>query len=300
MMGGTKMLCGFCPAHPSLLTHDYITLSLPGQPGRYIILYSKRDFIFRLLYLFAKDIRGKMEQHSESEDTTMKQYVDIILASGSPRRRELLSQAGLTFNVIVSNENEIIRSSIPAEVVKELAHQKAASVFNALEFHADKTTADGMAAAAGREAVSNESRKRIIIAADTIVVRDGTILGKPHDEADALQMLMSLAGRAHQVFTGICVLESEGNACLSETSEETKQPALLFAEETQVVFTSFSEAAAKAYIATGEPMDKAGSYGIQGLGSFLVKGITGDFHNVMGFPLGSFLRKGIDLHWFEI
>ncbi len=201
----------------------------------------------------------------------MKQYVDIILASGSPRRKELLTQAGLAFTVRVSNEEESITNPDPAELVKELALLKSRSVLSSLK----------------AEKVGTLSDRTVIIGADTIVVRDGVILGKPSDEEDALNMLMSLSGRKHQVLTGVCALYNES-------------PAILFAEETLVEFTSFTEKEARAYIATKEPMDKAGAYGIQGLGSFLVKGITGDFHSVMGFPLGSFLRKGMSLGWFAL
>ena len=201
----------------------------------------------------------------------MKQYVNMILASGSPRRKELLTQAGLTFRVMVSNEEENTTASEPSEVVKELALLKSRSVLSALKKEAGDALADNT----------------VIIGADTIVVRDGVILGKPADEEDALNILMSLSGRKHQVLTGVCALYNES-------------PAIHFAEETLVEFTSYTEKEARAYIATKEPMDKAGAYGIQGLGSFLVKGITGDFHSVMGFPLGSFLRQGMSLGWFAI
>ncbi len=203
----------------------------------------------------------------------MKQYTDIILASGSPRRKELLTLAGLKFDVIVSDAEETLIDAEPAELVKHLAKKKAAAV-------------------AALPHLYEKHGPLIIIGADTIVVRDGTILGKPHNEAEALDMLMSLNGRSHQVFTGVCALSPKQGV--------NARPDLLFSEETEVCFSSFSEAQAREYIATGEPMDKAGAYAVQGLGSFLVKGITGDFHNVMGFPLGSFLRKGFKAGWFEL
>ncbi|MCR5790881.1 MAG: Maf family protein [Lachnospiraceae bacterium] len=201
----------------------------------------------------------------------MKQYRKIILASGSPRRRELLTQAGLQFEVIKSDADETITKTEPAEIVKELSSRKAAA---ALQCFPPETASEPAP---------------LIVAADTIVVLDGKVLGKPEDQADALAILKSLSGRAHKVYTGVCVL-----------TPGDEKPALLFAEETQVEMCAFSEEDILSFIATGIPMDKAGAYAIQGLGSFLVKGIIGDFHNVMGFPLGRFLREGFAKKWFSL
>ena len=197
----------------------------------------------------------------------MKQYRKLVLASGSPRRRELLSAAGLTVEVVQSMEDEKITETLPDRIVMDLAARKAGSVASALS-----------------------KPGTLVIGADTIVVLDQKILGKPRDKEEALSMLLSLSGRVHQVYTGVCVLEQPVK----------EPPALLFFEETQVEMEPYDREAALSFIETGIPMDKAGAYAIQGLGSFLVKGITGDFHNVMGFPLGRFLREGMKKGWFEL
>lgn len=224
----------------------------------------------------------------------MEQYRKIILASGSPRRKELLSAAGLEFEVIKSAEDENITETAPDRIVMDLAKKKAESVARSLP-----AAPDGKISTS--DSLSGQRSGTLVIGADTIVVLDKNVLGKPRDKKEALTMLMSLSGRVHQVFTGVCVLE------LSENMPETvdgkaavPDTALLFAEETQVEMEPFNKETALSFIETGIPMDKAGAYAIQGLGSLLVRGIVGDFHNVMGFPLGSFLRKGIAKGWFRI
>ena len=224
----------------------------------------------------------------------MEQYRKIILASGSPRRKELLSAAGLEFEVIKSAEDENITETAPDRIVMDLAKKKAESVARSLP-----AAPDGKIPTS--DSLSGQRSGTLVIGADTIVVLDKNVLGKPRDKKEALTMLMSLSGRVHQVFTGVCVLE------LSENMPETvdgkaavPDTALLFAEETQVEMEPFNKETALSFIETGIPMDKAGAYAIQGLGSLLVRGIVGDFHNVMGFPLGSFLRKGIAKGWFRI
>ena len=195
----------------------------------------------------------------------MKQNVKIILASGSPRRRELLQQVGLEFTVLVTDADESTDITDPAELVEVLSRRKAeAAVAEYLKQEND----------------SNE--KVLVVSADTVVAIDGTIMGKPKDEKDALDILMSLSGRTHDVYTGVsCILLSEGR----EKSE------YCFAERTGVTMYDFDEEEALDYIATGEPMDKAGAYGIQGIGARLVEKIDGDYNNVVGFPLAAFLRK---------
>ena len=224
----------------------------------------------------------------------MEQYRKIILASGSPRRKELLSAAGLEFEVIKSAEDENITETAPDRIVMDLAKKKAESVARSLP-----AAPDGKISTS--DSLSGQRSGTLVIGADTIVVLDKNVLGKPRDKKEALTMLMSLSGRVHQVFTGVCVLE------LSENMPETvdgkaavPDTALLFAEETQVEMEPFNKETALSFIETGIPMDKAGAYAIQGLGSLLIHGIVGDFHNVMGFPLGSFLRKGIAKGWFRI
>lgn len=172
----------------------------------------------------------------------------IILASGSPRRRELLEMLGLEFEVrpAVGGEHPPEHAG-PEEIVLSLAGAKAAEV------------------------AEHSGAENVIIAADTIVWLDGGLLGKPHDEADAARMLGLLSGREHEVWTGVCVLRGA--------------EALAGAEQTFVKFRELTPEDISAYIATGEPMDKAGAYGAQGYASLFVEGIRGDFFNVMGLPL---------------
>lgn len=178
---------------------------------------------------------------------------DIILASGSPRRRELLAQAGIPFTVITSAADETIDETDPAAAVMELARRKAAAVLKK----------------AGGE--------RIVLGADTVVAVDGRILGKPADAADAARMLRALSGRTHRVFTGV--------ALLAEGRER------VFCEETEVEMYPISEEEIRDYIATGEPMDKAGAYGIQGRAAVFVKGIRGDYLTVVGLPLARLYQE---------
>ena len=176
----------------------------------------------------------------------------LILASASPRRKELLRYITEDFTVRVSHADETLKEKLaPEETVKYLASVKAGAVF----------TGD-----------ANE----VIVASDTIVVIDGAILGKPRSEEEARAMLRTLSGRTHTVFTGVCV----------RTATEER----VFAERSEVTFYPLSEDEIREYVATGEPMDKAGSYGIQGKGSLLVKKIDGDFYNVMGLPVAALYR----------
>ena len=179
-----------------------------------------------------------------------------ILASASPRRRELLTQVGLEFEVMVSDADENIEESLsPDELVKRLSLIKAAAVKEELSAKG----ADGDSA---------------VIGADTVVFHNGEILGKPKDEEDAFRMLKSLSGDTHSVYTGVTVL----------LGDET----ITFANETKVVFDTISDEEIKRYIASKEPMDKAGAYGIQGLGGAFVTSIEGEYANVVGFPIGEF------------
>ncbi len=169
----------------------------------------------------------------------------MILASGSPRRHELLTSLGVEFKVIVSNIEEILNEELPIhEQVMDLAKQKA-------------------------EALGIEDE--LILAADTIVVIDDEILGKPRDEDDAFRMLKRLSGNEHFVYTGCCFKNGSKYD--------------LFYEETKIRFKSLSDEVIKSYIATKEPMDKAGAYGIQGLGGKLIDSYVGDYYNVMGLPI---------------
>lgn len=178
----------------------------------------------------------------------------MILASQSPRRRELLALITADFRVIPANGEEILPDGIaPSEAVILLSRQKAAEIYK-------------------------EYKNEAIIASDTVVAIDGKILGKPADEADAAAMLRLLSGRTHSVFTGVCIISPDG----SENS---------FAEETTVEFWQLSDELIADYVRSGEPMDKAGAYGIQGSGALLVKRINGDYYNVMGLPVGRLYRE---------
>ena len=175
--------------------------------------------------------------------------MDIILASGSPRRKQLLAQMGIeTFRVISSDADETVEPGLsPARIVEILSARKAEAV-------ADHAKAGGL-----------------VIAADTIVALDGAVLGKPNDGLEAFRMLSALSGRRHQVYTGVTLLRD------GERRTEHEVTTVTFRELTQDDITR--------YIATGEPMDKAGAYGIQGYGALLVERIEGDYFNVMGLPV---------------
>lgn len=185
----------------------------------------------------------------------------IVLASRSPRRRELLERMGLTFSVADPGIDEGMNRPLePRRLVEAISWEKAQAV---------------------RVQVGNEV---VVIAADTVVVLDGQLLGKPRDEADAHRMLTALQGRRHRVFTGFTVLRGER--------------AVTKSEETEVAFRRLTGEEIGQYISTGEPMDKAGAYGIQGYGALLAEGIRGDYFNVMGLPvcaLGQVLKEfGVD------
>ena len=179
----------------------------------------------------------------------------LILASNSPRRRELLEQIGVEFEVIPSNAEEKVtkQEQEPSEVVEELSRQKAEDVAAAVE--------DG-----------------IVLGADTVVCQDGQIMGKPKDEADAKQMLQKLQGEEHSVYTGVTILVKENGAV---------QHVQTFSQETKVYVYEMTDEEIDRYIATGEPMDKAGAYGIQGRFAAYVDGIEGDYNNVVGLPVSA-------------
>ena len=193
----------------------------------------------------------------------------FFLASKSPRRRELMDQIGLEYEVMVSEKEEIATENVPEEVVKELSLQKAYEIERML---LNKT--DGK--------IYEEYKRQgyegvIIIGADTVVSLEGEIMGKPKNEDDAFNMLSKLQGRKHVVSTGVAmvVIGENGNQVFS------------FAEDTDVYMYEISDDEIREYVATGEPMDKAGSYGIQGIGAKFISGIHGDYNNVVGLPIGS-------------
>ena len=199
-----------------------------------------------------------------------------FLASKSPRRKDLMTQIGIEFQVMISERDEIITSTIPEEVVKELSLQKALEIERMLLKECD---GDIFAkySSEGYEGV-------VIIGADTVVSKDGEIMGKPADEEDAFNMLKKLQGDKHMVSTGVALIVIKNG---------TKEM-LSFAEDTDVNMYEMTDEEINDYIATKEPMDKAGSYGIQGLGAKFISGISGDYNNVVGLPIGSIyqaLRK---------
>ena len=221
----------------------------------------------------------------------------LILGTQSPRRRELLGRMGLEFSVLTAEIDETkYETENPEESVCRICREKASAV-------AKRLSAD---------------TGQLVLTADTIVVLDGKIMGKPHDEAEARAMLRALSGREHAVFTAFTLLpvgsdpliapviaagndaavpaaEASGDASLRR---ETPVAAYTHCEKTYVKFRALTEAEIAAYVATGEPMDKAGAYGIQGLGSMLVEGIRGDYFTVMGLPICQLAvalkRYGID------
>ena len=168
---------------------------------------------------------------------------EVILASKSPRRRELLDQIGVVYRCVPSEKPEVLTSTIPKDVVMELSRQKASDVAEIVE----------------------DGRERLIIGSDTVVAFEDKILGKPKDEQDAFDMILMLSGKTHEVYTGVTVIYQN----------ESQQEIHTFYECTKVFVDNLSEQNIRDYIATGEPMDKAGSYGIQGYFGKYVTGIEG-------------------------
>ena len=181
----------------------------------------------------------------------------IILASASPRRREILTLAGVTFEVSPAMDEEAPSGLEPEELVKALARCKA-------------------------KQVAGKHPNRLILGADTMVVLDNHMLGKPRTASEAVDMLMRLQGRAHQVMTGVWLIRTD------EIGNIVKEDG--FTDVADVKFYPMTEREAVAYVATGESMDKAGAYAIQGYGMRNVEAINGDFYTVMGLPGGRLLR----------
>lgn len=180
----------------------------------------------------------------------------LILASASPRRKELLGKIGMEFEIIPAKGEEKITKSLPWEVVEELSFQKA------------------------QEIADLQEEECIVIGSDTIVAKGEKIMGKPKNEEDAFQMLSEIAGDSHQVYTGVTLIRTGKNPQI-----------ITFAEKTDVYLYPMSAEEINAYIATGDPMDKAGAYGIQGDFAIHVKGIFGDYYNVVGLPIGKVYQE---------
>lgn len=183
----------------------------------------------------------------------------IILASQSPRRKKLLQQIGLSFEVHPSSSEEIIQHTDPKEIVEDLALLKA-------------------------DDVAHHFEDSLVIGADTIVVFGDKIIGKPSNPEEAKTFLQQLSTHTHSVFTGVALVKTDKNGSIERT--------LTFHEQTKVTFSALDTADVAAYIQTGNPMDKAGAYGIQDdLGALFVEKIEGDYYNVVGFPLNRFYRE---------
>ena len=177
----------------------------------------------------------------------------IILASESPRRRELMAKLDVPFTVKGAQIDETLNKELPLyEAIEDIAYRKAA-------------------------ALAKKYPQEWIVSADTIVCLDDQVMGKPQDEQQAEMMLKRLSGRTHQVITAVCIYDGK--------------TAHLFHEVSKVTFYALSEEEIKAYIATKEPLDKAGAYGIQGKGAFLVEKIEGDYYNIVGLPIARLKRE---------
>ena len=176
----------------------------------------------------------------------------FIVASASPRRKELLEKVGFSFEIIPSDADESNDGSLsPQKLVKELAKRKAESVFK-------------------------ENTDAVVLGCDTVVEYGGTVLGKPEDREEAKDMLRMLSGKTHNVHTGVCITD--------------KEKTVSFVNTVKVEFYELSEELIESYVASGESDDKAGAYGIQGLGCVLVKGINGDYFSVVGLPVAETVR----------
>lgn len=236
----------------------------------------------------------------------------IILASASPRRRDLLRQVGLEPVIIPADIDEAITETDPAEKVKKLSYLKAEAVAERLSREAAQGPEGSVARIAyGNNAIRPAQGKYIILAADTVVAIDGAILGKPKTHEEAHSMISSLQGRIHSVFTGVTLLlpacssaddpaapdffnarnsadpaptAAKAGSCAAGTADT-------FAVETRVHVRSMTEGEIRAYADSAEPMDKAGSYGIQGAFAAYIEGIEGDYTNVVGLPLCEVMQR---------
>ena len=199
----------------------------------------------------------------------LQQERSLVLASASPRRREILGQLGVQFRVEASGMDErMLPGELPEAHVERLAREKGQNVRERLQHAADRPC---------------------VLSADTVVVLDGVVYGKPLDDADALRMLANLSGRTHRVLTGVALCEVGGPHAES------------LVLTTEVTFRSLDDALMRGYVASGEARDKAGSYAIQGLGTGLVRSLSGSYTNVVGMPAAETLemlqRAGVLRSW---
>lgn len=188
--------------------------------------------------------------------------IRYVLASASPRRWELLEQLGIYFEVSPAKGEEIITKELPEDIVEELSCAKA---FETADRYMDKYKND----------------TTVIIGADTIVYHKNEIMGKPKDRNDAVRMLTELQNDVHQVYTGVTLVIMEAG----------KRRSVTFHEKTDVSMYPMTESQIKAYVATGEPMDKAGAYAIQGKCAAYIKGINGEYNNVVGLPIARLMQE---------
>ncbi len=187
----------------------------------------------------------------------------IILASASPRRRELLEQLGVEFEIIPSQVEEKMKSMEPSRMVMELSEIKAEDIYNRLS--------------------QEEKELSTVIGADTVVAFEDQVMGKPQSNSEAIEMLSRLQNNTHQVYTGVTLIFRKGPG---------KVPSKIsFFEKTDVTMYPISSDEIAAYVNTGEPMDKAGAYGIQGRGAAFIKEIHGDYNNVVGLPIGRLYQE---------
>jgi septum formation protein len=193
----------------------------------------------------------------------------IILASGSPRRKEILAQAGVDFEVMVSNVSEESDKKEPALLVEELAAVKAEAI---------------------EQEITLENEKVLILSADTLVFLEDTPLGKPKDKEDAFRMLRNLSGREHEVYTGVSVIIKR---------EDGIRKQLIFHQRSIVKVAELTDEEINNYLVTGEAFDKAGAYGIQGSFAIHIEGIEGEYYNIVGLPISKIyhelLKEGIDI-----
>ncbi len=182
----------------------------------------------------------------------------IILASASPRRRELMTLAGYAYRVQASDVDETITKTVPEEIVQELSWQKAYSV------------------------AMQQKEDCVVIGCDTLVALGQEVMGKPKDDEDAVRMLTCLSGKAHQVYSGVTIIEMKNGSV---------EKSCTFAEKTDVYVMPMSQAEIRSYVACGECRDKAGSYAIQGRFAVYIQGIDGDYYNVVGLPIARLHQK---------
>ena len=211
----------------------------------------------------------------------------FILASGSPRRKELLGQIGINPEIIPSDIDEKVTTSVPGELVISLSKSKAMDIASKLQISErtediSLTTGTPECSENMSPAASPQDKITLILGADTVVSVDGHILGKPHSHEEAAEMIRSIRGRSHQVYTGVTIIarDSTGQTAIDS-----------FAVKTDVNVYPMTEEEIITYAGSDEPMDKAGAYGIQGTFARYIKGIEGDYNNVVGLPVAEVYQR---------